>query len=850
MNLNYAKRLAAALALTLAVSALPAAPVPSAEAAAAPAFKTTRSVLYDNGKAKGTYLYSVRNIKKGYTVKWSLGGAGAEYAKLKYLSRKATTTASANKVTVSTLGDIKAKNAKLSIVAKVYDTKGKLVKTVTDNVTLRVSATKAALNTSKIKDPLDSLSVGKSYDFDYTFTPYNSTSLSYWTVTDSNGKDHSSEITSEGVWTPKENGTYTITVSGRNSKTGSNCCSAKLTAVVGTSLSTVRQTAANKFEAVFTSDVSKKITKDSFTIKESNGLTAVLPKSVAFSKDGKTVTVTTHTNFRNGSVYNVTCDSVKKTFTASAGEVARVAILTTTVPANIATPIEYALYDANGIDVKELASGYVDISGSVTNGYIADGSVFLTTPGKGGTITITYTDGSKKLSAVGNIVCREPEATDIAKADFTITDSPVAPNFSASDYTADTTISIGETGYAHFRAADGNGNPINYTYVSYSSSDDNALIVESDGRMTPIKEGKAVVIVRAFEGAIETNYTFNITIQPKKKFSSLGLSTSSVSMSNCGDPNYKRYVSIVPYDQFGQKMDLSNCPVNISDSSSYSLAYYNPETGLIELSVPFYTQAGTYTITVNVTADNTSLSQKLYLTVLQVPQDSSARATYKLEFDTSDNTVDLALKDGDSVSSKTVSARLAGYKNGIFTGYEYFNSAMILKDGKYYTTDLASGPVDTKDKNIDGGMELSLNLITINGGTGNDIGTLKKAAPGVYSVILKNYDNQQYVATLRVTDTESAPAVSVKSTVSSTTKKNALDLVKDCLYVPNGYEITDCTAVGTTNTGANISVSQGSKIHISTITLRHLVTLTDDTNSSRKVYVPYTVNVGQTLTNR
>lgn len=854
MKLDYVKKLAAALAVALAVTALPAAPAPEARAAAAPAFKTTRTNLYENGTAKGTYLYTVKNVKKGYTVKWSLGDAGAEYAELKYISRKVSGTTSSNKVTISTVGDLKAKNNKLDIVAKVYDTKGKLIKTLKDSVTLKIQATDISFKTNKIKDSMDALSVGKAYDFDKSFLPYNSTSVTHWVVTGSDGSDHSSEITSAGVWTPKKDGSYTITVYGRNSRNGKNICSATLKAVVGTALNSVEQTAVNQFKAVFTSDVSKKVTKDSFTIKESNGLATVLPKSVVFSSDGKTATVTTHTNFKNASSYTVTCNSSKKTFTASAGEVVRIAVLTSSVPANVATPIEYALYDENNIDVKAIAPGTVEFSANITNGILSeDNRLLLTTIGKGGTITATYKDGKKTFSTVATIICREAEASDIANNDFTITSNLTAPDFDAADYTAKTTISLGETGYAHFRATDSEGAPIAYSKLLYSSSDDNALIVEDNGKMTPIKEGKAVVIVRAFEGPVETNYTFTVTVQPKKKFSSLGLSTANVSMSNCGDASYKRYVEVIPYDQFGNKLSLTNSTVTVSNTSYLSLARYNAATGLVELTVPGGTPAGTYTVSVFVVSDNVSLSQNLYLTVVNVPSNTTATTSYALEFDTNNKdsnnkTADVSLKDGDPVGSKVVYARLATYRNGIFAGYIPFNSSMIMKDNKYYTTDLTSAPLSSVVTNT-GGRELAISLTQIIGGGDNTIGTVEKAETGVYTVIL-TYNNQQYASSLRITDTENAPAVSIKSITSSVTATNALELVKNCLTVPEGYEITNCTAVGETATGDRIPVVSGSKLHISTVTLKHMITLKTLTGTEWKVYVPYTVTVAQTLTNK
>ncbi len=844
MKLHFFKKLAAAMAVAVAVTALPAAPANVSQAAAAPAFKTSRKTLYENGDSKGTYTYTVKNIKKGYTVRWSLADTGVDFAELAKISTKASGTTVSNKVTIASGGDMKAKNGKLSIVAKVYDTSGKLVKTLKDNVTLKIQATTVKIKTTKIQDKLTALSVGKAYDFDRTIFPYNSTSKTYWSVTDSDGTDCSSQINSSGVWTPKAEGTYKITAISRNAKTSKELCRDEITAVVGTTMGNVTQTAVNKFTVSFNSDVSKVITTNSFTIKETNGLSTVLPKSVSFSKDGKTVTVTTHTNFRDAASYTVTYGAASKTFIASAGAVTRIDILTSTVPVNTATAIDYALYDSNGIDVTAIAKGSVEFTASITNGYMTeDNKLFLTTVGKGGTITIVYTDGATKLSATKSITCKETEASQITSTDFTITDSAAAPDFKASGYKANTSVSIGETGYAHFRAVDSAGNPVNYTRVTYASSDENTLIVESGGKMTPIKEGTAVVIVSAFEGTVETNYTFPVTIQAKKKITSLGLSAATVTMSNCGDSNYKKYIDVIPYDQFGKKMPLTNCTVTVSETYNRSFAFYNGSTGQIELSVPAGTQAGTYTLTVTAVCEGATLNQKFYLVVVNVPYDSTAIG-YTLELSTGSNTVDVSMKNGDSAEGKVIYVRLGKMQGGVFAGYSYFDSATIRKDNLYYTQDLTI-PGSTAQVDLGSGVDIPITLAKIS----SDGTTIQKAAPGTYSIVVK-LNNRQYTLGFTITDNQDAPVVSVKSTTSSRTVSNALELASDCLNIPAGYELINCTAVGATATGAAIPVSSGSKLHILTVTLRNQIKLKTAAGTEQMVYVTHTVNVGQTLTNK
>jgi hypothetical protein len=144
MKKNFVKKLAVALSLAMTVSTL--APAASADAAATPAFKTYYTSVYENGTNGGSYTYTVKNIKKGYTVKWSVTGDAKDYITVSKASTKATKTTVSNKITVNTNGaSIGKSGATATVKAVVYNTKGTKVKTVSDKVTVKVQATDVSI---------------------------------------------------------------------------------------------------------------------------------------------------------------------------------------------------------------------------------------------------------------------------------------------------------------------------------------------------------------------------------------------------------------------------------------------------------------------------------------------------------------------------------------------------------------------------------------------------------------------------------------------------------------------------------------------------------------------------------
>ena len=141
------KMLAALCVLALVLTALPA--VPAKAATAVPKFKKTYASVYENGVDKGKYTYTLTNLKKGQTVKWSVSGAGKSYVSVKTASSKVTKSTLSNTVTVKTGGKTAAKNKKVTLTAKIYSAAGKLQYTVKTSAKVKVKPTKVTLTAPK-----------------------------------------------------------------------------------------------------------------------------------------------------------------------------------------------------------------------------------------------------------------------------------------------------------------------------------------------------------------------------------------------------------------------------------------------------------------------------------------------------------------------------------------------------------------------------------------------------------------------------------------------------------------------------------------------------------------------------
>lgn len=269
------KRMKKGLAFLFAVIfLLTGMPLP-AQGAATPAFSKTYLTMYENGKDQGVYKLKVKNVKKGYITRWSISKAGKRYASFdtnRVVAKSKTVT---NTLTINSYEESAfSAGLPICIKVKVYNANKALISQLSFTPTLHRQAESIQLDTSKIEN-LEQLSVGTKYQFSAAMSPANTTSKLCWQVTDASGKDHSKEITSKGVWTPTEEGKFTITAYAVRKVSKAKLCPTSVEVTVGCHINTVSQSSANGIRITFGSDVSKRYKDSDFTVKSGESILPV-----------------------------------------------------------------------------------------------------------------------------------------------------------------------------------------------------------------------------------------------------------------------------------------------------------------------------------------------------------------------------------------------------------------------------------------------------------------------------------------------------------------------------------------------------------------------------------------------
>lgn len=740
---KYMKRLAfSASAAFLLAGVLPvyspANALPSTvQAAQKPAFTTKRTSLYENGSGEGTYTYTVKNLKKGYKVKWKLTGEGASYVTLKKSSTTATGTKASNKVTVDTLGSQAAKNKKAILTARIYDKKGTLITKVSDSFKIKVNSTYVQIKTGKITSSLDSLSLGSSYDFDCTVSPANATSQLYWKVVSLSGTDYSSQITSSGLWTPGTEGSYYIQAYTKNSSTGAIVSSDQIKVTVGSSLMEVRQTASDGVTAVFSGNVKNTavlsdfsisyIAPDASSMSSSTQNSPVSLRELTFSEDGCMAMVKTSSTLIDKAVYQVSYKGqVISTFIASIGTPVSGIILTTEVPAGTSYDLKYALYDSNGIDVTSIYSYWATFDGIISDGYIAsNGTIYMETLGEYASVIMTCQNGTESFTVNANILCTAENSSGIRTVITSSSDNPV---FGNANTTSDNSFYLGETAYFHFQIYDENRNPMTVSNYYYTSQDPTIFTISTDGQLTGIKAGTAMLSVYCTVNYKQLHYTAAITVLPRRAPSILTLSETNITMSNALEDDYITELTVSAYDQYRNPVSQATATATLQEEDGKAmLATYSRTTGKITIATKG-AAPGIYTYTLSLLLNGSRISSSFQVTVLDVP--STGVETWLPELNT-------LLIDKSSISASSgplkVDIKLAHYINGIFAGYAPIQSASVRNSQGWYNTDLTVSPSAKARKIYPQG-----NLVSLTAAYWSS-GSAKTADSGTYTVTIVYY---------------------------------------------------------------------------------------------------------------
>lgn len=845
MRLQCKKILAVVCALAMLVSVFP---MQTMAAVQQPKFAKSYPAFYENGNNQGVYTYTVKNLSKGQKVKWSVSGTGKAYAALAKAVTNVTKTSVTNKLTISTDGDSAVKNKKIAVIAKVYAKNGKLQNTLkTKSTPLKVMPTGISIVDNGMSET--KLTVGKTYQFQYQITPANATSTNIWTATNSNGNLVDC-MTRSGTFTPDKDGVYTINV---QAKMGSQVVKEDhMTVIVAVSMTGIVQTAANTVVLQYSGDAKNVVSKDNFMIRNAAGVKMEI-KDAEFSGDGTQVTLTTYNLFKDHAVYHVTDGQTTYDMTASVGKPVSLKVLTEQVTVEKETPVEYALYDANGIDVKAAYPGKITYAENITNGYrTRDDKIYMTSVGSTGMITLTYSctaDPNLVLSGTGNFVCVAANISE--NTNLTLTKTAADPDYRAAGYKDNRSVASGSNYYAHFRALDTDNSEIKYESIKFESSDPDTLIVNNGqngtATVTAIKTGTAGIIVTATYAKKEYTYVYDITITEPSYLYSISADEQQIVASNVSASGYQKYVNISGKDQYGQDLALEKETALITDNNTTKTPMVSYDTASNRLLINAAGRvAGTYYYTLILEMNGHKASTNIAITVQTPPY--NAASTYRVEM--SRPTIDMAVsasdKGQDLVADKSTTVKVAEYRGGVFYGYVDIVSAKITKDGLNYGLDFTKGG-SAAEAAIAGGKQLTVSAVALN----NNL--LTKAQTGVYTLELRFYQSDANKTVTSVTgylelkDSQADPQITVDHTVSSVICKNALELAADCLRVQgsNGV-IVACNVTGADVTGADYTITSGQFVNIKSVTVQVTTTLSDKTN----VVSNYQIAVERTLQNK
>ena len=757
------KVLAFALAAAMVVTAVPAT---NAQAASTAKLSAKKATVYSEGYKTVT----VKTPKSWKSVK---------------------VTATSNKKSVATVKKTAAKKIKVTGV-KPGTAK------VTVKVTYKTSTKKSAkAKTKKLTYTLKVAKVGVALSGDSVVAIGSTTKLtntkknsSRAKITYTSSDDSIATVAADGTVTGVKAGKVTITAKitvGKDSAT-----TTKDVEVKNYVLSTVAQNKLTELTATVAGNTKNLKTTD-FTVKNttSNVVYPVSKVSVD-SKDATKVTLTLFSELSDGANYDVTLDGTTKSFKASDGKVASIALDNATIPYATETEVKLVSKDANGVVLKELKTTDADAHYTFTidtkgNGYTNGSKLYLNKVNDTAEATIEYKTGKydQNGKAEGNI---GPN-----KVTITAVDQAVVNGFDVRIDKATTTkfdkakdskkLAVKDpTQYAAFlKIKDANGNEIkDYNKYTVESSDKATLMLGASTldskhsvNVTAVKAGTAYILIKKDNKIVGS---VAVEIVAERTVATLELDSYNVTLSK--QLKNTKTVTATVKDQYGDDIAanlsvecLSTDVSNLSTSAVAGSTYYT----INGKKVTFNSEnvaAGNYVYKISYkNSDNKEVVAK---TVSVAVKDAKTTVPDAWRIDVDNNNFDLKV-DKDTTADKNIAIQVVGMKDGIDVKYETIKSISV-KDAK------GNAVVTTTS-----GSAVLVKAITT-ATSGSAIVADKKLAIGTYSVKATITNNEgkdiELSTTFTVKDTQDKASVDVKdNTVAGAT---VADAVKNALTVTYG----------------------------------------------------------------
>ena len=628
-------------------------------------------------------------------------------------------------------------------------------------------------------------------------------------ITYTSSDDSIATVAADGTVTGVKAGKATITAKitvGKDSAT-----TTKDVEVKNYVLSTVAQNKLTELTATVAGDT-KNLKATDFAIKsEATNVVYPVSKVTVDSKDASKVTLTLFSELKDAATYDVTLDGITKTFVASDGKVASIALDKATIPYATETEIKLVSKDANGVIIKELKYGDTDNSYNFTidtkgNGYTTGSKLYLNKIGDTAEATIEYKTGKydQNGKAEGNI---GPNKVTITAADQSaINDFKVRIDGANKkfDKAKDTNkIAAGETGkYAYFMIKDATGTEVSKYDYTVESSDKTVLMLASNTissksvGLTPVKQGTAYILFKDKDGKIVNSVAIDVTAG--REAATLELDKYSVDASTSKTVAAKT-VSVKVKDQYGDEVAANNYSnVHVSYLSGpvkneTAVAFDASKKAVVVTGSAFdASKTGAYVYKVAYTKDNKEIVAKTLTVNVQKP--GSAVDSYRLDLDKS--SVDVKV-DNDNKDSKIITAQLMGRSNGVdlqavkdvtYTVKKSDGTVVFGKDNGKVVTGAAFGVDANYGDNKTTGSNLNIKLVDVSKGVAT-----KNLGAGTYTVTATCKDAKNNDVTITssftVTDTQTKASADVKYNSVEPTADTVEAALKAALVVTYGDDV-------------------------------------------------------------
>ena len=812
------KVLAFALAAAMVVTAVPAT---NAQAASTAKLSAKKATVYSEGYKTVT----VKTPKSWKSVKVTATSNKKSVAKVKKTAAK--------KIKVT---GVKPGTAKVTVKVtyKTSTKKNAKAKTKKLTYTLKVAKVGVALSGNSV------VAIGSTTKLTNTKKNSSRAKITYTSSDDTIAKVDAATGVVTGVKAGKATITAKITV-GKDSAT-----TTKDVEVKNHVLSTVAQNKLTELTATVTGDT-KNLKATDFAIKsEATNVVYPVSKVTVDSKDASKVTLTLFSELKDAATYDVTLDGITKTFVASDGKVASIALDKATIPYATETEVKLVSKDANGVVVKELKYGEADANYDFTintngNGYTNGSKLYLNKVGDTATAEITYKTGKYDQNGKpeGNIGPNKVTITATAQSEvnnFAVRIDDTAKKF---DKAKDTNkIAVNETKVAMFKIQNADNQEISdYSKYTFESSDKSVLMLASNKvgtnnsiAITALKNGTAYILVKKDDKVVGS---VAIDIVAERAVATLDVDKSAVTLSQDLTNDTKK-VNVTLKDQYGDKWagdynlnveclstDAKNAQGNtltVNAVNANAASKYFTFTAKTGKDVTFNATAekGNYVYKISYKKDNKEVAAKTVSVAVKKADVNATVSAYRLDIDNSN--VDMKV-DNDN-KEKTINIQMIGVADGVDKEVENDATFTVKKaDGTKIFVGNKNAETTTHAAISASTGSLVVKPVIISGGAL----AVKQLDAGTYTVIAeKNIVENGTTKTVTIstsftiTDTQAKAEVEVKN--NTVTGNTVEQMLKDAIIVTfDGKTYTSVASVTDKDGALNIgeveaTLNDGTKI--------------------------------------